>query len=50
MLPFFEVRAVEVYVKDALPRVFHNFMDCICSPDASGDPLLQRVKEASCTA
>ncbi|KAM3207396.1 hypothetical protein ACQJBY_062559 [Aegilops geniculata] len=50
MLPFFEVCAVEVYGKDALPGVFRNFMDCICSPDVSGVPLLRRVKEPSCTA
>ena len=40
--------AVEVSSKDTLPGVFHNFVDCVCSPNASGDPLLQHLKEASC--
>ncbi|EMS60857.1 hypothetical protein TRIUR3_34676 [Triticum urartu] len=39
---------VEVSTKDTLPRVFRNFVDCVCSPNASGDPLLQHLKEASC--
>uniref|UniRef100_A0ACD6AC14 Uncharacterized protein n=5 Tax=Avena sativa TaxID=4498 RepID=A0ACD6AC14_AVESA len=41
-------RAVEVSGEDTLPGVFRSFVDGIWSPGADGDPLLRRLRTASC--
>jgi hypothetical protein len=41
-------RAVEVSGDDTLPGVLRSFVDGVWSPGADGDPLLRRLRTASC--
>jgi hypothetical protein len=41
-------RAVDVSGEDTLPGVLRSFVDGVWSPGADGDPLLRRLRTASC--